>query len=208
MHTGRSLFVSRILPILAIGSYLCSHAAPQSAANTGERTRQALHIVLGQSAVPLYGPWKFTVRDSPLDPVSNTPIWAKPDFDDSTCETVDLTPQSAAHNPITGMSGYVPGWTARGHAGYWGYAWYRIRVQVDSGQDVKLALAGPPEVDDSYQVFENGSLIGSFGDFSAHHPTVYYAQPMRPTPAKSATAPIILSHAFVICAWGIFSPAM
>ena len=25
-------------------------------------------IILGQSAVPLYGPWKFTVGDSPVDP--------------------------------------------------------------------------------------------------------------------------------------------
>src|SRR5437764_7074572 len=101
---------------------------------------------------------EVTVGDSPLDPVSNIPIRAKPDFDDSQWETVDLTPQSAAPNPITGMPGYVPGWTARGHKGYWGYAWYRIRVQVDSGPDVKLALAGPPAVDDSYQVFDNGTL--------------------------------------------------
>ena len=188
MHTGRSLFVSRILPILAISSYLCSHAAPQSAAKTGRSARQPIHIVLGRSAVPLYGPWKFTVGDSPLDPVSNTPIWAKPDFDDSQWETVDLTPQSASPNPISGMPGYVPGWTARGHAGYWGYAWYRIRVQVDSGPDVKLALAGPVNVDDSYQVFDNGTLVGSFGDLSARHPTLYYAQPMMFSLPQAAEA--------------------
>ena len=74
MHTGRSLFVSLILPVLAMTACLCAYAAPQAAANIGERVRQPIHIVLGRSAVPLYGPWKFTVGDSPLDPVSNTPI--------------------------------------------------------------------------------------------------------------------------------------
>jgi hypothetical protein len=35
-------------------------------------------ISLGQSAVPLYGPWKFTIGDSPLDPGTHAPLWACP----------------------------------------------------------------------------------------------------------------------------------
>lgn len=42
----------------------------------------------------------------------------------------------------------------------------------------KLALAGPSDVDDAYQVFDNGELVGSFGDFTASSPVVYYTQPM------------------------------
>jgi hypothetical protein len=40
-------------------------------------------IQLGQSMVPLYGPWKFQVGDSPIDPANNQPLWAQPEFDDA-----------------------------------------------------------------------------------------------------------------------------
>jgi len=83
------------------------------------------HVTLGPSSVPLYGPWKFRVGDSPIDPSTNAPLWAQPGFDDSQWETVDLTPQGLL-DPLGGFSDYVKGWTARGHAGYSGYAWYRI----------------------------------------------------------------------------------
>ena len=39
-------------------------------------------IQLGDSVAPLYGPWKFTVGDSPVD-ASGQPLWAEPGFDDS-----------------------------------------------------------------------------------------------------------------------------
>ena len=55
--------------------------------------RQTTHITLGQSVVPLYGPWKFSVGDSPLDPATGGPLWAQPGFDDSKWETVDLYTQ-------------------------------------------------------------------------------------------------------------------
>src|SRR5271156_5688017 len=93
------------------------------------------HITLGQSVVPLYGPWKFTVGDSPVDSATHLPVWAEPGFNDSAWETVDLTPAKGAVDPISGQTAYVPGWTARGHAGHWGYGWYRIRVQVQGRPD-------------------------------------------------------------------------
>jgi len=152
----------------------------------------ALHITLGQSVIPLYGPWRFTVGDSPIDPATGTPLWAEPGFDDSKWETVDLTPKRGAIDPIAGLSGYVPGWAAKGHHGYWGYAWYRIRIQLQARQDDKLALAGPSDVDDVYQAFDNGKLVGSFGDFSNNPPTVYFTEPMMfqlpPSESESARA--------------------
>jgi len=135
------------------------------------------HVTLGQSAVPLYGPWKFTVGDSPINPKTGQPLWAEPGFDDSSWETVDLTPKDGAFNPRGGFSGYVPGWTAKGHPGYFGYAWYRIRVQVQARAGAGLALAGPADVDDGYQVFDNGELAGHFGDFTGRKPVVYYSHP-------------------------------
>ena len=50
------------------------------------------HITLGQSVLPLNGPWKFTIGDSPIDPATHQPLWSEPAFDDSHWETVDLTP--------------------------------------------------------------------------------------------------------------------
>jgi hypothetical protein len=133
-------------------------------------------IQLGDSVAPLYGPWKFTVGDSPVD-ASGQPLWAEPGFDDSKWETQDLTPKDGSIDPVSGLSGYVAGWTSRGHPGYWGYGWYRIRVKVESKPGAKLALAGPANVDDAYQVFDNGSLIGAFGTFRSYRPTVYFTQP-------------------------------
>jgi hypothetical protein len=177
MPASRCLSVTLLLPVL-ICCLSSQVRAQQSDPSTSVLKKPAERIVLGQSAVPLYGPWKFTVGDSPIDPVTHQPLWAQSGFDDSHWETVDLTPKSGAQNPITGLSGNVPGWTARGHAGYWGYAWYRIRIDVDSGPGVHLALAGPSQVDDAYQAFDNGRLVGAFGDFSSRKPINNYAQPM------------------------------
>jgi hypothetical protein len=137
-----------------------------------------MHVRLGDSVVALNGPWKFQIGDSPIDSATNIPVWAQPSFDDSKWETVDLTPASGSFDPISGTSGYVPGWTAKGHHGYWGYAWYRIRIQLETRQDAKLALAGPADVDDAFQIFDNGEMVGTFGDFSSKLPSIYFSQPM------------------------------
>jgi Stage II sporulation protein E (SpoIIE) len=153
------------------------HAEPANAS--------AIPIQLGQSMVPLYGPWKFQVGDSPIDPATNQPLWAQPAFDDSTWETVDLTPKGIV-NPFQGSSGYLPGWGVRGHAGYSGYAWYRIRVEVHAQPGEKLTLAGPANFDDAYQLFLSGRLLGSFGRFQGKRPGFYYVEPMAfPLPQTS-----------------------
>jgi len=158
------------LPVLLIcACSFVSHAQPAAPVSA--------QIHLGDSVVALNGPWKFRIGDSPLDPVTNRPFWADPAFDDSDWETVDLTPRNGAVDPISGLSDFVPGWTGRGYPGYWGYAWYRIRVRVEAPAGVKLAMAGPADIDDVYQTFDNGTLIGSFGNFSTDHPVVYFTQP-------------------------------
>ncbi len=135
-----------------------------------EPTSTVVPLTLGHSMLPLYGPWKFQVGDSPLDPVTHQPLWAQPEFDDATWETVDLTPK--------GTAGYVPGWVQRGHPGYSGYAWYRMRVKVQPRSGEKLGLAGPGLFDDAYQFYLNGTLLGSFGQFEGKRPSFYYNQPM------------------------------
>jgi hypothetical protein len=62
---------------------------------------------------------------------------------------------------------------------------------VQARPGAALSLAGPADLDDAYQVFDNGRLAGHFGDFTHSKPIVYYTQPkMFPlTPAASRPGP-------------------
>jgi hypothetical protein len=122
-------------------------ASPTPAAATSS-------VKLGESSIELNGPWKFRTGDNIA--------WAQTDFDDSSWADMDLTPQT--------------GWTATGYKHYAGYAWYRLRVNVE-GADHGLALKMPDQVDDAYQVFVNGQEIGSFGTFTPSHVTAYSTLP-------------------------------
>jgi len=122
-----------------------------------------------KSLITLNGPWKFTVGDNMQ--------YAQSNYDDSGWETMDLTAPPGAHDDDVGLSGFIPGWRAKGHSNYSGYAWYRMKVSLDSLTGNKLALAAPPAVDDAYQLFINGSLLGNAGDFSGTVPIIYSIQP-------------------------------
>ncbi|HTU51149.1 MAG TPA: PP2C family protein-serine/threonine phosphatase [Acidobacteriaceae bacterium] len=142
-------------------------------------------VTLGNATVPLTGLWKFRTGDNMA--------WAQPGFDDSGWGTMDLTPPPGSYDPIFGSSGYVPGWTARGYKGYSGYAWYRLRVNVQSGQTA-LALKMPNNIDDAYQIYVNGRLIGQFGKFSQHGVTSYNALPRAfPLPANLHSGPATIA---------------
>ena len=125
-------------------------------------------FVVGKSALTLSDPWKFHTGDDPE--------WAMPSYDDESWETISLKAAPGAHDGDVGLTGYVPGWTARGHHGYSGYAWYRIQVRI-AGDDDSLGIAGPTYVDDAYQLFVNGHLLGGVGDFSGHAPSAYSTTP-------------------------------
>ena len=139
-----------------------------------------MHVTLGHSTVPLNAPWRFHVGDDPR--------WSSTDFDDSSWETVDLTPAPGAHDGDVGLPGYVSGWNPRGHAGYTGYAWYRLKVSVDGSADTPLRLAGPTLVDSTYQLYVDGKLLGGSGTFTGAQPTVFGVRPTVFTlPSSSST---------------------
>jgi hypothetical protein len=117
----------------------------------------------------LNGPWKFITGDNMQ--------YAAPGYDDSQWENMDLTAPHGAHDDDVGLSGFIPGWTDKGHSNYSGYAWYRLKIIPDSLPGSNLAFAAPPAVDDAYQLFINGSLLGSTGDFSDTVPKIYSIQP-------------------------------
>ena len=155
------------------------------------------HIVLGQSVIPLNGPWKFHIGDNPR--------WADPDFDDSQWETVDFAAGPGSVDPAIGGAGYSPGWTAKGHPGYSGYAWYRIRLQVaDPGQ--ALAMLMPSNIQDAYQVFSNGRVAGSMGKFDRPVPTIYNSQPGMITLPPSGGTVVLALRLYMAPLRLLFSP--
>jgi hypothetical protein len=159
----RTLLLLSLTALIAGGTVAVAQPASAPKDQTAQPDRIA-HVTLGQAVVPLFGPWKFTVGDSPIDPKTGKPLWAEPDFDGSKWEAVDLTPKEGAVDPNAEFSSYVPGWTARGHAGYGGWAWYRLRVRVAAVPGEQMAIDGPM-ADDAWQLFAEGKLQGSFGKF-------------------------------------------
>jgi hypothetical protein len=93
---------------------------------------------LDGGAVSLDGPWQFHIGDAPA--------WASPAFDDSSWE------QLSATRP----------WGAQGHPNTEGFGWYRLHVAFAPGAPETISLL-VPSVDDSYQVYWNGRLVGTFG---------------------------------------------
>jgi hypothetical protein len=128
---------------------------------------------IGNAVVVLTGPWKFHPGDDAA--------WANPDFDDTGWGTMALTPPEGSYDPITGSSGFVPGWTARGYPGLNRYAWYRLSVKVESdgaGTGTSpLALTMPLNFDDGYEVFVNGRKVGAFGQLNSSSVLYYNSQP-------------------------------
>src|SRR6185312_2816836 len=169
LHTGAGRAGAAEVVVAAVPA--AAVQAVGAAAATGAR------VLIGQESAPLDGPWKFHLGDHPA--------WAAPDFDDSRWETVDLTPPPGARDNDVGLPGYVPGWQARGHAGYYGYAWYRLHLDVTAPAGEDLAIAGPFAVDSAYQLYANGRLLGAVGDFSGavpaarsnHRPALFILPP-------------------------------
>jgi small neutral amino acid transporter SnatA (MarC family) len=149
-----------------------------------------LRITVGSAYMPLTGPWKFHTGDNLA--------WADPNFDDSGWGTMNLASSSGLVDPNTGARGYVPGWTTRGYPGYAGYAWYRIRVDIEKSAaqqaEQVLAIRMPDEFDDAYQIYVNGRSIGEFGRFTQRGVTYYDNEPVAfSLPANLRTGPVTIA---------------
>lgn len=142
--------------------------ATSSPSGTAESS-PAMQIPIGSASRLLTTPWRFQLGDDMRR--------AAPDFDDAGWESVDLTPAPGAHDADVGLTDYVTGWWARGHQGRSGYAWYRMHIRVDAPAGTAIALLAPAYVEDVYQVFWNGTLLGGTGDFSGKTPVIYSTRP-------------------------------
>jgi hypothetical protein len=156
---------SILLAVLLVPSVL---STPATLAQSG-----LVKGTIGDAVLVLTGPWKFHPGDNMA--------WASPAFDDSAWGTQDLTPPPGSYDPITGASGFVPGWTSQRYPNLTGYGWYRLRVDLQTvgakANNPELALAMPLVFDDAYQVYVNGAKIGEFGRFNPHSVVFYNSQP-------------------------------
>ncbi|MFP5226843.1 MAG: PP2C family protein-serine/threonine phosphatase [Acidobacteriota bacterium] len=192
------------LTFMLFALFVCPSLASAQAALLSTRPASASTITLGQAAIPLYGPWKFTLGDSPVDPETGKPLWAEPGFDDASWETVDLTPVSGQTDPWAGDPRWVQGWQARGHKGYWGWAWYRLSVRVEAQPAEGVAIDGPTDSGDAWQLFANGQLLGSFGKFGSQGEVqrIYATRPlMFPVPPAEPVKNGAMSETLAFRVW-------
>ena len=139
---------------------------------------------LRAAATLLNGSWRFHTGDDPR--------WANANTDDSGWETIDLTAAPGSHDGDVGLPDYVDGWMAHGHPGYTGYAWYRLAVIV-SAAGASWDILGPTLVEDGYEIYWNGHLLGGSGRLGAH-PRVVATRPLRfALPAAAAGARGVLA---------------
>lgn len=124
---------------------------------------------LRSAATLLDGSWQFHTGDDPR--------WANADTDDSDWETIDLTALPGSHDGDVGLPDYVGGWMAHGHPGYHGYAWYRRPVTVPAGR-ASWDILGPTLVDNGYELYWNGQLLGGSGRLGAA-PRVVGTRPLQ-----------------------------
>lgn len=127
----------------------------------------------------LYGTWRFHPGDEPK--------WADPGMNDSGWDRFVLFSTPDARDDDVGLPGWLDGWRARGHRDLEGYAWYRLHLELPPAGD--LGMLGPTMVNDGYQMFWNGRLIGGVGAFGLH-PRVIGARPYLvrlPPPGRDRT---------------------
>ena len=109
---------------------------------------------LRAAATLLDGAWRFHTGDDPR--------WADANADDGDWETLNLTAVPGSHDGDVGLPDYIGGWMSRGHPDYHGYAWYRRTVAVPAG-GASWDILGPTLVEDGYEIYWNGQLLGGSG---------------------------------------------
>jgi hypothetical protein len=152
MGSGRFSFLClQFLALFASGSLLLQ--AQQAHATLGTPNLNHLIEGLGNGAVPLDGLWQFHPGDE-MD-------WASPTFDDS--HWMQLTTDKP--------------WGAQGYESKAGFAWYRCHITITPvhGAPPNMALL-IPSVDDAYELYWNGTLVGRNGKLPPS-PSWYLAQP-------------------------------
>ena len=141
----RSALIVGLLAVLfpAVPSYLSAESGASAPPAT-------LKIDgLGKGTAPLDGPWQFHLGDDPA--------WALQETPDTT--GTDGWEQLTADKP----------WGAQGHKSVTGYGWYRKHLSLTTAPgaspDLYLLIR---RVEDAYEVYWNGRLVGHTGTMPPH----------------------------------------
>lgn len=145
---------------------LLGGARPCFAAD-GDPNRTLTIHGLGHGIADIDGPWQFSMGDNLA--------WAQPTWDDSGWAT--LSPDAP--------------WGAQGHPSYTGLAWYRRHLNIipAPGTDQKFEILFP-HTEDSYEVYWNGKLIGSYGSLPPH-PVWFYSNFPKSFPIAGSTSGVL-----------------
>ena len=145
-----------LVAFLAFGPVL-SRAAEISASPAQTAQRHLPHLIegLGKDAVALDQRWQFRTGDDPS--------WSSPTLDDSQWQRISAD----------------GAWGTQGFPAYAGFAWYRYRLSIapTAGSPREFALL-IPGIDDAYELYWNGSLIGTNGKLPPH-PEWFISQPSQ-----------------------------
>jgi phosphoserine phosphatase RsbU/P len=142
---------------LLTGLFLIAFCATLCAANHGSAP-VFVAKGLGKGTVELSGPWEFQTGDNPA--------WSSPELNLDDPSVAGEWEHITAEKP----------WGAQEHPAYVGYAWYRRHIKITNapGADPDVALY-IQHIDDAYEVYWNGTLIGRNGSMPPH-PRGYYSQ--------------------------------
>jgi phosphoserine phosphatase RsbU/P len=145
--------------LLCLACLVLLAAAPFSAQASQTAPTPVLTIHdLGKGTARLDGPWQFHLGDNPA--------WALPDTgdDQSNVGWEQLSPDTT--------------WGAQGHPAYTGYAWYRKHLHLvpaaGASPDFALYIA---HIDDIYELYWNGVLVGRHGTMPPGESFPYDAPP-------------------------------
>jgi serine phosphatase RsbU (regulator of sigma subunit) len=141
-------FSSLIATALLISGAVVSHA--EQAPGVAAQAAPTLAIEgLGKGTAPIDGRWQFHIGD-------------------------DLTWASPAVNDAAGQAGWEQltaddPWGEQGHPAYTGIAWYRRHIHIDPAPGASPEIAMMiVRVDDAYELYLNGVLIGKNGKLPPH----------------------------------------
>lgn len=155
MRSKRSR-ASEFLLLSAVAVTFSLFPGPSASAQT--RTTGESSLVLrnfGSGSVPLDGLWRFHTGDNPA--------WADASTDDSGWE------QLTAARP----------WGEQGHSSYTGFAWYRLHVTLDLARNPGTLAILIRHIDDAYELYWNGQLIGRNGSLPPHAAWYSDSQPSQ-----------------------------
>jgi hypothetical protein len=132
--------------------------APQKSAQAAPPDHAPVLVLqgIGRGIAPIDGEWQFHLGDDPR--------WSQPSLDDSKWEKIHVDDGG--------------GWGNQGHASYTGFAWYRRHLQFvptagDTGQYSVFIL----HVEDAYELYWNGKLIGQHGKLPPNASWYYQSFP-------------------------------